>query len=167
MQLAATRGGKEKRCSGRSQLVEIESGFQPCEPKPRPAEARRHSLRGLRHENNTAPTEAELANLQRALFLNKANAACGSEPGDSRSDDPPCRETAARATLRIAKTISEKKRLQTTANEQRFSFKPPRHYTASGLLNLLTTLAQAVACTTPGIPTAFRGKPYGRTNYRR
>ena len=40
---------------------------------------------------------------------------------------------------------------QTTANEQRFSFNPPRHYAASGLLNLQTTLAQAVACTTPGV----------------
>ncbi len=29
--------------------------LQPCEPKPRPAEARRHSPRGLRHENIWAP----------------------------------------------------------------------------------------------------------------
>ena len=33
-----------------------------------------NSPRGLRHENNTAPTEAELANLQRTLSLNEA---CG------------------------------------------------------------------------------------------
>ncbi|MDE6827582.1 MAG: hypothetical protein K2P46_02545, partial [Alistipes sp.] len=96
-----------------------------------------NSPRGLRHENNTAPTEAKLANLnQRALFLNKANAACGGEPGDSRSGDPPRREAAARATLQVAKNNLPKKRLQTTANEQRFSLNPPRHYAASGLLNL-------------------------------
>ena len=129
MQLAATRGGGEKRCSGRSQLAEINTGVQPCEPKPR----------WLRHENNTAPTEAELANLnQRALFLNKANAACGelarrklkqraSAPGDCGS----------RATLR-------------TPNNYSLSILP-RHYAASGLLNLRTTLVQAVACTTPGV----------------
>ncbi len=42
-----------------------------------PCGGSQNSPRGLRHENNTAPTEAELANLQRTLFLNKANAACG------------------------------------------------------------------------------------------
>ncbi len=98
MQLAATRKGGRKRCAICSQIYQrrmqaefIESGalrrviavyrakhrLQPCEPKPRPAEARRHSPRWLRHENNTAPTEAELANLQRTLFLNEANVACG------------------------------------------------------------------------------------------
>mgnify|MGYP001115646667 CR=1 FL=1 len=99
---------------------------------------------------------------QRALSLNKADAACGGgRQPKRRASAPDCgpRDSAN------CKTIEN--RWQTTANEQRFSFKPPRHYAASGLLNLLTTLAQAVACTTPGTPTAFRGKPYGRTNYRR
>ncbi len=41
MQLAATRKGGRKRCSGRPQLTELNTGVQPCEPKPRPAEARR------------------------------------------------------------------------------------------------------------------------------
>ena len=107
-----------------------------------------------------------------------------SESGDSRSGEPPRRKAATCATLRIAesnlrkttannaiqriaKPQNDKNRRKTTANEQRFSVILPRHYAASGLLNLLTTLAQAVACTTPGTPTAFRGKPYGRTNYRR
>jgi hypothetical protein len=108
---------------------------------------------------------------QRALFLNKANAACGGEPGDSRSGEPPCRETAARAILRIAKNNLRKKRLQTTqayelqnrkknsdqttANKQRF-LTLPRHYAASGLLNLQTALVQAVACTTPGVKLPFQ-----------
>ncbi len=98
MQLAATRKGRGKRCAICSQIYQrrmqaefIESGalrrviavyrakhrLQPGEPKPRPAEARRYSPRWLRPENNTAPTEAKLANLQRTLFLNEANAACG------------------------------------------------------------------------------------------
>ena len=42
-----------------------------------PCGGSQNSPRGLRHENNTAPTEAELANLQRTLFLNEANVACG------------------------------------------------------------------------------------------
>ena len=60
---------------------------------------------------------------QRALFLNRANAACGSEPGDSRSDDPPCRETAARATLRIAKPQNDK--YQRSNNRKRTTIPNP------------------------------------------
>ncbi len=143
--------------------------LQPCEPKPRHAEARRYSPRRLRHENNTAPTEAKLANLnQRALFLNKANAACGvaspakAEAASLRAGRLSLAQLCELQNRRTTKTAIE----QPSANNYSLSILL-RHYAASGLLNLLTTLAQAVACTTPGTPTAFRGKPYGRTNYRR
>ena len=83
-----------------------------------------NSPRGLRHENNTAPTEAKLANLnQRALFLNEANAACGGEPGDSRSGEPPRREAAAHATLRIAKPQNHRNRRKTRPKNN-YSFNP-------------------------------------------
>ncbi|MDE6827451.1 MAG: hypothetical protein K2P46_01870, partial [Alistipes sp.] len=49
-----------------------------------------------------------------------------------------------------------KNRRKTTANEQRFSFKPPRHYAASGLLNLQTTLMRTMIRTTPGMKLLFQ-----------
>ncbi len=135
MQLAATRKGGRKRCAICSQIYQrrmqaefIESGalrrviavyrakhrLQPCEPKPRPAEARRiykspfltglAPLASAREQLLRRPKQS-LRTKQRALFLNKANAACGGEPGDSRSGEPPRREAAARAILRIAKPI--------------------------------------------------------------
>ena len=163
MQLAATRKGRGKRCAICSQIYQrrmqaefIESGalrrviavyrakhrLQPGEPKPRPAEARRYSPRWLRHENNTAPTEAELANLQRTLSLNEA---CGG------GGIPATAEAASFRTgrLRPAQLCELQNRRttkngdRTTANEQQFSLNPPRHYTASGLLNLPTTLTKS------------------------
>jgi len=41
-----------------------------------------------------------------------------SEPGDSRSDDPPCREAAAHATLRNAKNAVRQKPAQTPPHKQ-------------------------------------------------
>ncbi len=113
-----------------------------------PCGGSQNSPRWLRHENNTAPTEAELANLQRTLFLNKANAACGGELGDSRSGEPPRREAAARAILRIAKPPKTGAKQPQTNND--FLLILPRLYAASGLLNLRTTLTRAVTLVTPG-----------------
>ena len=147
--------------------------LQPCEPKPRHAEARRiyksPFLTGL--APRASARKQHSADRSRACELTmyalseRTDAACRGEPGDSRSDDPPCRKAAARATLRIVK-LSKTGGKQPQPNND-FLLILPRHYTASGLLNLPAALAQAVACTTPGTPTAFRGKPYGRTNYRR
>ncbi len=94
--------------------------LQPCEPKPRPAEARRHSppLASAREQHSADRSRAcELK--QRALFLNKANAACGGEPGDSRSGELPRREAAARATLRITKPQNEKNRRKKNARQNK------------------------------------------------
>ncbi len=139
--------------------------LQPCEPKSRPAEARKTRPAGF-GTNPSATCESCVC--KSTLLLNRANAACGSEPGDSRSDDPPCRETAARATLQVAKKISKKndckqrnstncKKRRTTetgakpAPKTTIPITQPRHYAASGLLNLQTTLTKAVAPVTPGV----------------
>ncbi len=163
MQLAATRKGGRKRCAICSQIYQrrmqaefIESGalrrviavyrakhrLQPCEPKPRPAEARRYSPRWLRHENNTVPTEAELANLQRTLFLNEANATCRARPAtaEARTSAPgDCgsRNTANYKTAERQKTAIE----QPSANNYSLSILL-RHYAASGLLNLPAALTR-------------------------
>ena len=50
--------------------------FSAVRAEAPPRGGSQNSPRGLRHEDNTAPTEAELVK-QRALFLNEANAACG------------------------------------------------------------------------------------------
>ena len=130
MQLAATQKGRGKRGAICSQIYQrrmqaefIESGalrrviavyrakyrLQPCEPKPRPAEARKTRPADFGTRTTTAPTEAELANLQRTLFLNEANVACGAA-------SPATAEAASFRTgrLRLAqhcklqKTISKK-----------------------------------------------------------
>ncbi len=44
-----------KRCSGRPQLAEINTGVQPCEPKPRPAEARKTRPAGFGTRTSAAP----------------------------------------------------------------------------------------------------------------
>ncbi len=183
MQLAATREGGKKRCSGRSRLAEINTGFSRASRSPALRRlAKLAPLASARKQHSADRSRA--CELTMYALSERTDAACMWGGSDSRSGELPRWEAAARATLRIAesnlrkttannaiqriaKPQNDKNRRQTTANEQRFSFKPPRHYTASGLLNLLTTLAQAVARTTPGTPTAFRGKPYGRTNYRR
>ena len=51
MQLAATRKSGEKKMFGADMAYRAKHRLQPCEPKPRPAEARRHSPRWLRHED--------------------------------------------------------------------------------------------------------------------
>ena len=44
-----------KRCSGRPQLAEINTGVQPCEPKPRPAEARKTRSAGFGTRTSLTP----------------------------------------------------------------------------------------------------------------
>ena len=138
MQLAATRKGGRKRCAICSQIYQrrmqaefIESGalrrviavyrakhrLQPCEPKPRHAEARRiyksPFLTGL--APRASAREQHSADRSRACelttyALSERSERClrSSESGDSRSGEPPRREAATRATLQVAKTISEK-----------------------------------------------------------
>ena len=199
MQLAATRGGKWEwlfglfasvPASGASRIHK--SRLQPCEPKPRPAEARRHSLRWLRHENNTAPTEAELANLQPALFLNEANAACGAaSPATTevtihragRLRPAQHCELQNRRTAKTGSRTTQFHELQKTAEQQKPTIKQRnstnyktgknrrsnnrkqnnyslsthlRHYAASGLLNLQTTLTRAVTLVTQGVKLPFQ-----------
>ncbi len=124
--------------------------LQPCEPKPRRAEARKYSLRWLRHENNTAPTEAELANLQRTLFLNEANAACGvASPATTKV-------TIHRAgRLRLAQHCELQNRQKLTVKQPHANnftlYNPPaplrRQRTAE---STCTTLTKALTLVTPG-----------------
>ncbi len=53
--------------------------------------------------------------------------------------------------LRIAKTAEPQKPAQKPSDKTNNSLNPPRHYTASGLLNLRTTLTRAVTPVTPGV----------------
>ncbi len=94
MQLAATRKGGGKRCSGRPRLVEINTGF--CRASRSPATRRLADTRPVGFGTRTTPIPL-------------------SKPGSP----------AARTTLRVAKMQNDKNRRETTANEQRFSFKPP------------------------------------------
>jgi hypothetical protein len=134
------------------QVAELNTGFSRASRSPALRRLAELPPRASAREQHSADRSRVCELKQRALFLNRANAACGSEPGDSRSDDPPCRETAARAILRIAKNNLRKKRLQTTQayelqNRKKTAIKQPqtnndflltllRHYAASGLLNL-------------------------------
>jgi len=111
---------------------------------------------------------------QRALFLNKANAACGAaSPAKAEVTIHRAGRLRLAQHCKLQKTISEKndckqrkptnykiakreKLRKTTANEQRFSLNPPRHYAASGLLNLLTTLMRTMIRTTPGVKLPFQ-----------
>ncbi len=78
-----------------------------------PCGGSQNSPRGLRHENNTAPTEAELANLQRTLFLNEANVACGAaSPATAEAASFRAGRLRLAQHCKLQKTISKK----TTAN---------------------------------------------------
>uniref|UniRef100_UPI00272A669E hypothetical protein n=1 Tax=uncultured Alistipes sp. TaxID=538949 RepID=UPI00272A669E len=109
-QLAATQKGGEKKMLGRLRFVEIQSGFSRASRSPALRRLAKLAPPASAREQHSADRSRACELKQRALFLNKANAACGGEPGDSRSGEPPCRETAARATLRITKPQNEKKR---------------------------------------------------------
>ena len=110
-----------------------------------------NSPRGLRHENNTAPTEAELANLQRTLFLNEANAACGAaSPATTEVTIHRAGRLRPAQHCKLQKTISKKNDCKQPQTNNDFLY-PPRHYAASGLLNLPTTLTKAVTPVTPGV----------------
>ena len=146
MQLAATRKGGGKRCAICSQIYQrrmqaefIESGalrrviavyrakhrLQPCEPKPRPAEARK-----------TRP--ADFGTRIFLVPLLKPRTGCGS------------RNSTNYKTAEPQKPAIE----QPSANNYSLSILL-RHYAASGLLNLPTSLAEAVVSATPGRGTAF------------
>ncbi len=151
MQLAATRKGRGKRCAICSQIYQrrmqaefIESGalrrviavyrakhrLQPCEPKPRPAEARRiyksPFLTGLAPRASArkqhSADQSKACELTMYALSERTDAACGGgrrQPKRRASALGGCgpRDSAN------CKTIEN--RWQTTANEQRFSFNPP------------------------------------------
>ena len=96
--------------------------LQPCEPKPRHAEARNTRPAGF-GTNPSATCESCVC--KSTLLLNRANAACGGTPGDSRSGEPPRREAAARATLRITKPQNEKNRRKKNARQNKQFLIPP------------------------------------------
>ncbi len=144
MQLAATRGGKEKRCSGRPQLAEINTGFSRASRSPALRRLAELAPQASAREQHSADRSRACELKQRALFLNRANAACGggdrrkpkrraSAPGGCRSRNSANCETAERQ-----KTAIE----QPSANNYFLSILP-RHYAASGLLNLQTTLTKS------------------------
>ena len=101
--------GKD-RCSGRLRFVEIQSGFSRASRSPALRRLAKLAPRASARKQHSTDRSRACELKQRALFLNGANVACGSEPGDSRSGEPPRREAAACATLRITKPQNEKKR---------------------------------------------------------
>ncbi len=113
MQLAATRVGKEKRCSGGSGLLKYNPASAVRAEAP-PCGGSQNSPRWLRHENI-------------------------------------CATSIKTRRLRIAKTAEPQKPAQKTPDKTNNSLYPPRHYAASGLLNLQTTLVRTMIRTTPGV----------------
>ena len=121
MQLAATRKGGGKRCSGRPQLTELNTGFSRASRSPATRRLAKLAPRASARKQHSADRSRACELTTYALPERSERCLRSSESGDNRSDDPPCREAAARATLQVAKNNLQKKRLQTTANEQRFS----------------------------------------------
>ena len=143
------------------QVAELNTGVQPCEPKPRPAEARRiyksPFLTGLAprasaREQHSADRSRACELKQRALFLNKANAACGGEPGDSRSANRRAVRLRPAQLCELQNRRTTKNGDRTTTRKQLFLINPPaplrRQRTAE---STCTTLVQAVACTSPSV----------------
>ena len=97
--LVATRKGGRKRCSGGCGLLKYNPASAVRAEAP-PCGGSQNSPRWLRHENNTAPTEAELANLQPALFLNAANAVCGVRPAKAEAASRRTTKNGGRTTVR-------------------------------------------------------------------
>ncbi len=138
--------------------------LQPCEPKPRPAEARK--TRPADFGTNPSAT-CESCVCKSTLLLNRANAACGAaSPAKAEAASLRVGRLRLAQHCELQKTIFEKRLQttqayelqnrrttktggQTTANKQRF-LTLPRHYAASGLLNLRTTLTRAVTLVTLG-----------------
>ena len=88
---------------------------------------------GFGTKTTTAPTEAEFANLnQRALFLNEANTACGAaSPAKAEVTIHRAGRLQLAQHCKLQKTISEKKRLQTTQayelqNRKKTAIKQPQ-----------------------------------------
>ena len=129
-----------------------------------PCGGSQNSPRWLRHENNSCADRSKACELkQRALFLNRANAACGSEPGDNRSGELPHRKTAARATLRIAKPQNDK--YQRSNNRKRTTIpNPPAPLRRQRTAESTTSLTRAVTPVTPGRLPLPGTKKGGRPN---
>ncbi len=122
MQLAATQVGNRNCCPAGWQSPESQTPALAVRAEAPPCGGSQKSPRGLRHENICA-TGRPRRTKSRCLYL--------------------CR-TKTVSRLRLACNAAHPKQLFSYIN-------PPRHYAASGLLNLLTTLVQAIACTTPGV----------------
>ena len=132
--------------------------LQPCEPKPRPAEARRiyksPFLTGL--APRASAREQHSADRSRACELTtyalseRSLWRGGSRRQPKRQASAPedCgpRNSANCKTAERQKTAIE----QPSANNYFLSILP-RHYAASGLLNLQTTLTRAITPVTPGV----------------
>ncbi len=126
--------------------------LQPGEPKPRPAEARKTRPAGFGTKTTTAPTEAELANLQPALFLNKANAACGvASPATTEAASLRAGRLRLTQHCELQNRRTTKNGDRTIVRKQLFLINPPtplrRQRTAE---STQTTLTRAVTPITPG-----------------
>ena len=134
MQLAATQKGRGKRCSGRPQLTELNIGFSRASRSPALRRLAKLAPRASAREQHSADRSraCELT----TYALSERSLWRGGDPGDSRSGEPPRWEAAARATLRIAKPQNDKKRRSNNRPQTTIPLTQPRHYTASGLLNL-------------------------------
>ena len=110
-----------------------------------PCGGSQNSPRGLRHESF-----CDLRKLCLQIYTpTEQSERClrSSEPGESRSDDPPRREAAARATLRIAKPPKTGGKQPQRTN----SFNPPAPLRCQRTAeSTQTTLTRAVAPVTPG-----------------
>ena len=109
MQLAATRKGWREKMFGAVAACRDKHRLSAVRAEAPPCGGSQNSPRGLRHENNTAPTEAELANLQPALFLNEANTACGAaSPAKAEVTIHRAGRLRPAQHCKLQKTISEK-----------------------------------------------------------
>ena len=108
MQLAATRVGKEKRCSGRPRLVELQFGFSRASRSPALRRLAKLAPRTSARKQHSADRSRACELTTYALSERSERSLRSSESGDSRSGELPRREAAARATLQVAKNNLQK-----------------------------------------------------------
>ena len=122
---------ERKRCSGRSRLAEINTGFSRASRSPALRRLAKLAPRTSARKQHSADRSRACELTTYALSERSERSLRSSESGDSRSGELPRREAAARATLRITKPQNEKKRRsnnrpQTTIPYQSFcTITPP------------------------------------------
>ena len=118
MQLAATRVGKEKRCSGRPRLVELQFGFSRASRSP-----------ALRRLAKLAPRTSAREHLRHRSTASDKKPVPVSLPNQNRK---------LAAVLQFYELQNRRKPGAKPAPKTTIPLTQPRHYAASGLLNLPT-----------------------------